>query len=201
MLARVASWRAEALPEALFLGRARASRGVWPETLGFAPKAVGVAPAPVKPGEVWEVLFGTGDDLVQKALLSLRARAARDGVDLRLRPVEGALLEERLRRGAFDLVVGTEVYDPHPWAALELVGGSNLTGWSCPGLQGLLATLDDPLSPAWERLHAAFAAAPGSLPLLDLVSVVWVDRRLKVSPGPLGLYFSTPGVAGWTWNP
>ncbi len=201
-LAWMERWR-QAVPAELFGGRARPSRGLWPECLGFAPRGLALPPPPAR-GQRWELLYTAGDDLVQKALLALRARAAQDGVTLDLRPVEAALLYARLLKGDFALAVACHLFEPHPWAVLDYLlpkGGLNFTGWAHPRLAALEPRLDAPESPAWAELQALWAAAPGALPLLDLSSVLWVDTRLKVTPSPLGLYLSTPGAAGWRWEP
>ena len=67
--------------------------------------------------------------------------------------------------------MATAVFDPHPWAVLELLeaaGPLNFTAWSHPRRAALLARLRRADDPAWEELHAAWAEAPGALPLLDL---------------------------------
>ncbi|HJU82916.1 MAG TPA: hypothetical protein VJ600_01780, partial [Holophagaceae bacterium] len=65
----------------------------------------------------------------------------------------------------------------------------------------ILPGLDSPRSPGWGKLQRLWAAHPAALPLLDYQSVVWIDRRLKVQPSPMGLYATTPGPAAWTWAP
>lgn len=195
-------WRREALPEAFLAPRARASRGLLPETLGFPPRTMGGPP--FRPaGQRWEILYGAGEEIVEKALLALRARAARDGVTLEPRPVEGSLLMGRMLKGDFALVCGLEVYAPHPWGVLELMEPEsplNVCGWRHPSFAAVRNRLLSPAGPAWEALQALWAEAPPCLPLLDLQSVVWVDRRLEVEPAPMGLYLSTPGAAGWRWT-
>jgi hypothetical protein len=162
-----------------------------------------MAPQPPPPARAFELLHAAGEPYLERLLLALQARAQRDGVALRLRPLEPGLLGDRLQRGDFQLAVATAVFDPHPWAVLELLeaeGPLNFTHWSHPRRDALLARLDRPEAPAWDALQAAWAEAPGALPLLDLRSVVWVDRRLQVQPSPLGLYLHTPGAAGWRWR-
>lgn len=194
-------WRRDAFPPHLLGDRAQPSRGLWPETLGFQPRAMGPTPPPA--AKTFELLHAAGQPDQERILLALRERARKDGVELRLRSLESGLLDERLRQGDFELAVATAVFDPHPWAVLEFVeasGPMNFTRWSHPRREALLARLERPGDRAWEELHAAWAAAPNALPLLDLQSVVWVDRRLQVEPSPLGLYLHTPGAAGWRWR-
>jgi hypothetical protein len=76
----------------------------------------------------------------------------------------------------------------------------NFSGWTHPRLADLLGRLPSAQAPAWRELQAAWAEAPGALPLVDFTSVVWVDARLAVTPSPLGLYLTTPGAAGWRWT-
>ena len=71
---------------------------------------------------------------------------------------------------------------------------------SHPALTKLVARLRHPEDPAWGELQDLWARRLGALPLLDWQSVLWVDRRLEVASGPLGLYLSTPGAAGWRWH-
>jgi hypothetical protein len=196
-------WRRLAWPEGFLGPRAHPSRGLWPETLGFAPRRLAGPPFRAR-GQRWELAYPAGDDLVEKALLALRDFARREGVDLILRPMEMGLLVDRLLKGDFSLACAMQVFDAHPWSVLELLergGPVNFGGWAHPRLARLLPRLTEPGVPAWEELHALWAEAPTSLPLLDLNSVLWVDRRLGVQPGPLGLYLTTPGAAGWTWRP
>ena len=68
-------------------------------------------------------------------------------------------------------------------------------------MEALLPRLTEAKGPAWDELQAIWAEQPTSLPILDFLGGVWVDRRLEVTPSPLGLYLSTPGAAGWTWVP
>ena len=84
---------------------------------------------------------------------------------------------------------------------MEPGGALNFNGWSHPEYRGLTDNLRAPDSPAWESLQRLWAENPGALPLLDFTSVVWVDRRLRVTSSPLGLYLSTPGPSAWTWVP
>ena len=197
----LARWRRDAFPEGFLGGRVRASRGLWPETLGHPALPVTAAPGP-KPARL-SIHYPALDEMVQKALMALRARAAQDGVELELRPVEAGLFYAQLSERRFPMACTVVAFDPHPWAVLEYVepkGPMNLTGWSHPRLGAWLAGLDSPKAPAWMELQRAWAADPGALPLLDLVSVVWVDRRLQVQPSPLGLYFTTPGPSAWRWS-
>ncbi len=75
----------------------------------------------------------------------------------------------------------------------------NFTGWSHPRFAELAARAHQPGDAAWRDLQMIWAQNPAALPLLDFQSVIWVDRRLTVEPGALGLYLSTPGAAGWRW--
>ncbi|MDE3245538.1 MAG: hypothetical protein KGN80_05580 [Acidobacteriota bacterium] len=195
-------WRGEAFPASFFNAKACSSRGLWPESLGFPLMNIQApAPPPLK-GQHWELLYSAGDELVQKALLALRERAKGEGVDLEPRPVEAALLYERLQHGDFQLASALNVFDPHPWSVLELLepkGPMNFCGWKDAEFPALAARLDSPQSPAWQALQKAWAAHPTALPILDFTSVVWVDKRLRVEPSALGLYLTTPGPAAWTW--
>ncbi len=197
-------YRNEALPADLFGVKAHPSRGLWPESLGFPPMAI-QAPAPPPPrGQHWELLYSSGDELVQKTLLALRERALKDGVELEPKPVEAALLYERLQKGDFQLACAINIFDPHPWSVLELMepaGPLNFCGWQDTLYPGLAQRLEAPASPAWRELQQVWSRHPAAIPILDFTSVVWVDRNLTVAPGVLGLYLSTPGPAGWTWAP
>lgn len=197
----LARWRSEALPEPVLGGQAVPSTGLFPQALGFKPRAIEGAPGPVR-GQRWEVLYGAGDLLQQRVWMALRARAAREGVELVLRPLEPGLLFERLLKGEFHLATAFHRYEPHRWSVLDHLepgGGLNLCGWSHPALASLTARLDVPDAPAWEEVHALWAQAPTALPLLDMTARLWVDRRLQVNPGVPGIYFGTPGPAGWVW--
>lgn len=196
-------WRGEAFPAAFFNDKAHASHGLWPGSLGFPSMSI-QAPAPPSPkGQHWELLYSAGDELVQKALLALRERALKDGVDLEPKPVEAALLYQRLQAGDFQLASALNIFDPHPWSVLELLepsGPMNFCGWKDGKFEGLAARLDAPENPAWRELQRTWSAHPAALPLLDFTSIVWVDQHLKVEPSPLGLYLTTPGAAGWNWT-
>ena len=196
-------WRGDAFPKDFFGDKAQPSRGLWPETLGFRPMAI-QAPAPRSlKGKIFELLYPSGDELVQKALLALRTRARKEGVLLEPRPVDPALLFDRLQKGDFQLACAVVLFDPHPWAVLEYLetkGPMNFTGWHSPQLQALLPKLQKPGRSEWDEVQNLWAEAPAALPLMDLQSVVWVDKRLQVTPSPMGLYFTTPGPAGWKWS-
>jgi ABC-type transport system substrate-binding protein len=195
-------WRGEAFPVNFFSGKAHPSQGLWPESLGFPLMKIR-APAPPSPrGQHWEVLYSAGDETVQKALLALRERARQAGVDLEPKPVEAALLYQRLQKGDFQLASALNIFDPHPWSVLELLepeGPMNFCGWRDPDFAGFAARLDSHQSPAWREVQKVWAAHPTALPVLDFTSVVWVDKRLKVEVSALGLYLTTPGAAGWDW--
>lgn len=195
-------WRRDAFPPRLLGRNARPSRGLWPETLGFPARSIAAGAAPQAPATL-TLLYVAGEDSVEKLLLALRERARRDGFELRLVPLEQGLLFDRLQKGDFDLACSMVVFDPHPWAVLEYLeprGPMNFTGWSHPRLTEQLGRLQQPGTPAWGDLQAAWAQNPAALPLLDFQSVIWVDRRLQVEPSPLGLYLTTPGAAGWRWS-
>jgi hypothetical protein len=141
--------------------------------------------------------------VLERQLQTLAVRAARDGVTLKLRPLEAGLFLDQLTKGRLALGAITNVFDPDPWSVLgylEQGGDLNFTGWADPEALPLLAKLGDPKSPAWKELQALWARHPAALPLLDLHSVLWVDRRLELQPCALGIYMATPGAAGWRWR-
>jgi hypothetical protein len=196
-------WRAEAFPEELFGRQASASRGLWPESLGFRVRKMAPRVGAETRGQRWEILYTAGDAVAEKALLALRERGRQEGAMLEPRPVEAALLFERLQKGDFQVACAVNIFDPHPWSVLDLLapqGAMNFSGWKHPSLAKLLPRLVDSRSPAWEELQDLWAGSPASLPILDFSGVVWVDKRLVVSPSPLGLYLTTPGAAGWSWQ-
>jgi hypothetical protein len=196
-------WRKDAFPPQLLGHNARPSRGLWPETLGFEAQAIESDVAPPRGPGSFQLLYTAGDDTLEKLLLALRERARRDGFDLQLVPLEQGLLTERLQKGAFQLACSMVVFEPHPWAVLEYLepkGPMNFTGWQHPRLAGIVARIQQPSDQAWRDLQNLWAQAPAALPILDLQSVIWVDKQLQVEPSPLGLYLGTPGAAGWRWN-
>lgn len=196
-------WRQDAFPPALLGRSAVPSRGLWPESLGFAPMALAGSPVEAR-GQRWQLLHVAGDEFVIKILLALRERARRDGVTLDLKPVDPALLYGRLQQGEFHLACALALFDPHPWSVLEYLepgGPMNFSGWTHPDLPRLLAAVKGPRGAGWTALQDAWARSAHALPLLDYRAVVWVDRRLSVQPSPLGLYLTTPGPAGWRWTP
>jgi len=202
-LRQLEQWRKDAFPPHLLGQNARPSRGLWPETLGFRPRAIAGNPAPDPGPAMLRLLYGAGEASLEKLLLALRERARRDGIDLQLRPLEQGLLAERLQKGDFQLACSMVVFEPHPWAVLEYLepqGPMNFTGWGHPRLADLLVRLRQPGGPAWGDLQDLWAREPAALPLLDFQSVIWVDRRLQVEPSPMGLYLPTPGAAGWRWR-
>jgi len=200
----LARWRGEATPDGFFGGQARPSRGLWPESLGFSPRPMVAAAGDPPRHSRWEILYTAGDPTAEKFLLALRERAKRDGVILEPRAVEAAVLYDRLTKGDFQLACAVNVFDPHPWAVLDLLvpkGAVNFAHWSHPRLSALLPKLLDAKARAWNELEALWAENPTSLPLLDFLGIVWVDKRLEVTPSAQGLYLSTPGAAGWRWRP
>jgi hypothetical protein len=195
----LAAWRRDAFPSAL-LGKAYApAQGWWPAALGFPgamPSTPGVSP------KALELAYGAGDAHFERLLQALAVRAAKDGVSLKLRPMESGLFMDRLMKGQLPLAAVTNVFDPHPWSVLGFVepdGDLNFSGWKDPAAAPLLTKLDDTRSPVWRELQELWTAHPAALPLLDLKSVLWIDRRLEVRPSALGLYLATPGAAGWRW--
>jgi len=200
-LRALAKWRGGAFPSAL-MGRAYApAKGLWPMALGFPEMepAPGSGPCPAS----LELAYTAGDGALERQLQALAVRAARDGVTLKLKPLEAGLFLDQLTKGKLALGVITNVFDPNPWSVLgymEPGGDLNFTGWADAGAAPLLAKLSDPKSPAWKELQALWARHPAALPLLDLHSVLWVDRRLEVRPCALGIYMATPGAAGWRWR-
>ncbi|GLH71546.1 hypothetical protein GETHLI_00480 [Geothrix limicola] len=196
-------WRRDAFPPQLLALNGHPSRGLWPETLGFEPQAIAANSAAPKGPGLLRLLYPAGDETVEKLLLALRERARRDGFDIQLTPLEQGLLVGRLQQGDFQLACSLVVFDPHPWAVMEYLepkGPMNFTGWTHPRLAELSAQAQQPGDTAWRELQSLWAKAPAALPLVDFQSVIWVDRRLQVEPSPLGLYFHTPGAAGWRWN-
>ncbi len=194
--------RSEALPEGFLGSRARCARGLWPESLGFPPRAMAQGPLPAK-GSQWEIIYPAGDETVEKALLSLRAVMGRKGYTLNLRSLEPGLNVERLLKGDFTLACATQIYEPHPWSVLEILapdGPLNLARWQHPRVPPLLKALDAPGAKAWEDLHKLWAESPTCLPILDLESVLWVDKRLDFTPTAVGMYLCTPGPAAWQWR-
>ena len=195
-------WRAEAFPPHLLGQNARPSRGLWPETLGFAVMGIR-GPAQPRPPAVLRLHYAAGEESVEKLLQALQARARKEGCDLQLAPLEQGLLVDRLQRADFDLAASVVLFDPHPWAVLEFMepkGPMNFTGWRHPRLGERAARLREPGDPAWGALQELWTEQPAALPLLDFRSAIWVDRRLSVTPSPLGLYLHTPGAAGWRWT-
>jgi hypothetical protein len=196
-------WRRDAFPAQLLGQNARPSRGLWPETLGFKAQSIRTDPSTPPGRGTLHLLYGAGEESIEKLLLALRERARQAGVELQLAPVEQGLLAERLQKGDFQLACSMVVFDPHPWAVLEYLepqGPMNFTGWSDPRLVDLLTKLRHPGDTAWTDLQNLWAGNPAALPLLDFRSVIWVDKRLEVEPSPMGLYLHTPGAAGWRWT-
>ncbi|HJV38112.1 MAG TPA: ABC transporter substrate-binding protein [Geothrix sp.] len=196
-------WRQDAFPPGLLGQNARPSRGLWPESLGFDPQAIDSPADPPKPPGRLKLLYAAGEASTENLLLALRDRARKDGFDLQLMPLEQAILVDRLRKGEFELACSVVVFEPHPWAILEYLepkGPMNVTGWSDPQVASLAAGLRQAGDLGWRELQGVWAKHPAALPILDFQSVVWVDKRLAVTPSPLGLYLATPGAAGWRWN-
>ena len=201
-------WRKDAFPPQLLGRNARPSRGLWPETLAFEAQAIETGSDerrihPPRAPATLKLHYVAGEESVEKLLLALRERARRDGYDLQLAPVEQALLVDRLQKGDFELACSVVVFDPHPWAVFEYLepkGPMNFTGWRHPRFAELAAKAQQPGDAAWRGLQAIWAQNPAALPLLDFQSVIWVDKRLVVESGALGLYLSTPGAAGWRWT-
>ncbi len=197
-LRALSKWRRDAFPPAL-LGQAYSpAKGLWPAGLGFPEMepTPGAEPCPA----TLELAYTAGDGALERQLQALAARAAREGVALKLRPLEAGLFLDQLTKGKLALGVITNVFDPNPWSVLgylEPGGDLNFTSWADAAAPPLLARLDDPKSPAWTQLQALWARHPAALPLLDLRSVLWVDRRLELHPCALGIYLATPGAAGW----
>lgn len=201
VLRSLAVWRKDAFPAAL-LGSAYApSRGLWPTALGFP--AMDPAPGPEPCPKTLELAYTAGDATLERLLQALAVRAAKDGVVLKLKPLEAGLFMDQLLKGKLPLGAIVNVFDPHPWSALGFVepgGDLNFSGWSDPAAAPLLARLGEPKASAWRELLGLWARHPAALPLLDLRSVVWMDRRLDARPSALGLYLTTPGAAGWRWR-
>lgn len=198
-------WRVEAFPSGFLGTHVSPSRGLWPESLGFPSFKLAAGPLPELRGQRWELIYGAGDELGQRALQALRERAKADGLDLVLRPLEPAVLMERISTGKFQLACAFQLFDPHPWAVLEYLepeGPLNFTRWSHPQVKALCQKLGRPGEDRrWAQLEAIWSESAAAMPLLDFHSLVWVDARLKVEPSPLGLYLTTPGPAGWRWVP
>lgn len=196
-------WRRDAFPPGLLGQNARPSRGLWPESLGFDPQAIDSEASPPKPPGRLKLLYATGEASTENLLMALRERARKDGFELQLVPLEQALLVDRLRKGDFQLACSVVVFEPHPWAVLEYLepkGPMNVTGWSDAQAASLIPGLRQAGDAGWRELQGLWAKHPAALPILDYQSVVWVDKRLTVTPSPLGLYLATPGAAGWRWN-
>jgi MarR-like DNA-binding transcriptional regulator SgrR of sgrS sRNA len=196
-------WRKDAFPPQLLAQNARPSRGLWPETLGFEVQAIAAESAPPKGPGTLRLIYVAGEESVEKLLLALRERARRDGFDLQLLPLEQGLLMDRLQKGDFELGCSIVLFEPHPWAVLEYMepkGPMNFTGWRHPRLAAVASRLQQPGESSWTELQSLWAKNPAALPLLDYQSVIWIDKRLQVEPSPLGLYLTTPGVAGWRWS-
>jgi ABC-type transport system substrate-binding protein len=197
-------WRRDAFPPHLLGAGARPSRGLLPEALGFAPRTILAPPAVLPPGKPLTLLYAAEDGPVEKLLMALRERARGDGIQMDLVPVPQSLLVARLQAGTFELACFIAAFEPEPWSVLEYMepsGPMNFTGWRSPSLGPLVARLRTPRDGAWRELQDLWARAPGALPLVDFQSTLWVDRRLRLTSGPLGLYLTTPGPAGWSWQP
>ncbi|HJW08848.1 MAG TPA: ABC transporter substrate-binding protein [Holophagaceae bacterium] len=195
-------WRRDAFPPRLMGDGIRPSRGLWPETLGFPAMNIQGAAQPC-PKDL-ELLYAASDAPVERLLLALAERARQDGVALHLKPIEAGLLIDRLTKGDFQLICAFNTFDPGPWSVLgymEPGGELNFTGWQDAGLAALLPKLESPQSSAWKAAQSLWAQHPAALPLLDYRSVLWVDRRLHLTPSAMGIYATTPGPAGWTWTP
>lgn len=196
-------WRAEAFPPSLFGAHVVPSRGLWPESLGFPNFSLAAGPLTELRGQRWELIYGAGDELSQRAFQALRERAKADGLDLVLRPLEPAVLMERISAGKFQLACAFQLFDPHPWSVLEYLepeGPLNFTKWFHPQVKALCQKLGRPGEDRrWEQLQAIWSEGAAAIPLLNFQSLVWVDARLKVEASPLGLYLTTPGPSAWTW--
>ena len=196
-------WRKDAFPPQLLGAGARPSRGLWPAALGFEEREIDATAVPLPTGRPLPLLYAAGDEPVEKLLMALRERARKDGVQIDLQPLDPALLAARLQKGDFELACYLATFDPEPWSVLEYMeprGPMNFTAWGSPALARILPRLKEPGDSAWTDLQNLWAKSPGALPLVDFHSLLWVDKRLQVTPGILGLYLTTPGAAGWRWE-
>lgn len=197
----LARWRADAFPPAL-LGKAYSpAKGLWPMALGFPDRAP--APGPEPCPVALDLAYPSGDPATERLLQALAVRAAKDGVTMKLRPMEAGLFVDQLTKGKLGLAAITNVFDPSKWSALGFVeagGDLNFTGWADPAAPTLIAATKDNTATAWGGLLELWEKHPAALPILDLHSVLWVDERLEVHPSALGLYLPTPGAAGWRWT-
>ena len=196
-----ARWRGDAFPPALMGQTYAPARGLWPASLGFP--VMDPAPSPEACPKELELAYTAGDGMVERLLQALEVRASKDGIALKLRPMEAGLFMDQLTKGKLGLGAITNVFDPNPWSVLgymEKDGDLNLSSWSDPAAAPLLLKLDVPKNPAWRDLQSLWAKHPAALPLLDFRSVLWIDRRLEVKPSVLGIYMATPGAAGWRWK-
>lgn len=203
-LKHLETWRGIAFPAGALGPRVQASRGLWPESLGFPRRAMGGSPRPDPQGKRWKLLYGAGDEPLQRVLMAIRSAALREGAELELQPMDPGLLYERLLKGDYELACAVNVFEPHPWSVLDLLdpaGALNFSHWTHPRYPKIATQLESSRDPGWETLQELWAQGPTSLPLVDFSSLLWVDRRLVLTPSSRGIYLSTPGAAGWTWKP
>lgn len=134
------------------------------------------------------------------------------GIDVEIRALEFQTFREERDQGAFDVVSGSFSLDPiadqsELYHSSSVEHGFNFFGWRDPDTDRLLEegrrTFDD------DHRRAIYAALQRRIrDQAPLVALFYLETPLLyrrelggIVPGPLGVFRTVPGPAGWTWTP
>jgi peptide/nickel transport system substrate-binding protein len=165
-----------------------------------------------RPFEIRLLLVRSSQAIVDRFAAWFQQSLADAGIEVEIRALEFQTFREERDKGGFDIVNGSFSLDPiadqtELYHSSSIEHGFNFFGWRDADTDRLLEEGartfgDDRRREIYGALQRRIRDQAPLVALFYLETPLLVRRELRgIVPGPLGIFRTVPGPAGWTWDP
>ena len=165
-----------------------------------------------RPFEIRLLLVRSSQAIVDRFAAWFQQSLADAGIEVEIRALEFQTFREERDKGGFDIVNGSFSLDPiadqtELYHSSSIEHGFNFFGWRDADTDRLLEEGartfgDDRRREIYGALQRRIRDQAPLVALFYLETPLLYRRELQgIVPGPLGIFRTVPGPAGWTWDP